>query len=388
MIKFLKLILVVFFLSVQAKAAFTVEKLKTKEVVSVNQLGLSNKKGVLLVDNKGRLFQLKPFVYLLDDVSSNIAPVGKDNVIAFADKNNYFNLFKNNQRYRSKIKLAPNSGILVLDFAYIAIVEHNKKFVLARIELLDSRLFISAMTDFEVLPDFKPIQTDLINNGDSGHIAVLAKPSKRYSHGVLGDNIEATELHYLERHSLKSLVKPLVLSKEVFEANALNAFSLFGKNYLIATISGNGKGAMTGLISVEDNRLQIIASSKPLKEYRWQSPFVFDGKIYSVQMPHIAGFLVQYNLNGKKLDRLNLGSGFSNHKIGSRETNLVASTPIFALIPMAGYRKVSILARGNLIYNLPNKLPSDIVKAVAYENDVYLLLDNGNIYLVFLNAGQ
>ncbi len=108
---------------------------------------------------------------------------------------------------RSTALLAPHSGLCILPLAVIAVVEQAGKHVLARFEAdaLGQWQVVARSRD-AVLPDAVPIVVDLDGRGDGGHIAVLAGPdARRYPHAVLGDDIEATEVLWLERHSLEPL---------------------------------------------------------------------------------------------------------------------------------------------------------------------------------------
>lgn len=322
---------------------------------------------------------------LAEEVAPHIAPSAKFGKIAAADNNGFFLLYTPEKIYRSNIKLAKNASMQMLAFATIAVVEEARGHYLARLETEGETVKIVARSRKKVLPDSRPLQINLQGqHNDNGHIAVLAEPdSKTYRHAVLGDGIEAKTLRYLERHTLEPLAADLTLARGlVFEANQPQIWANAGKNYLVSTISGNSEGARAAVIGVDNGELQILYQSHPLPHHRWQSPFAFNGELYSVQMPHLIGRLVQYIAKGEHLTENPLESGLSNHKYGAYETNLAAVTADFAVIPKAGYRQVVILDKSGNVQELPTKLNAAIIKTVAAKDRAYLLLENGEVWVV------
>lgn len=375
-------IAIVFFIS-SAWANFELTRVEFDKIGKVKQIFSDNLEQLFVVNEKGELWQTAPVKLLTQNVSPEIKPVALNDTIAFADDNGNFALFTKGQKYRSKIKLAPNAGMLKLAFATIAIAQVNGQNRLVRIERFVDKLDITAVANLIPLPDAQPLQINLDGNSTyNAHIAILANPSDKYSHAVLGDDLEATEIHYLERHSLQPLARPLILEKGVFEANSLKSVNLNNANGLVTVISGVTGGASTAVIIKENSNLKILAESEPLMRFRWQSPFIFNTKIYAVQMPHLAGELVEFS---KNLTPIFLGDGFSNHKIGSRNTDLTASTENFAVIPLAGYKRIKILDRFNNLHQVLEILPARIIQTLNLHDNVYLLLENGRIYRVNQN---
>lgn len=77
-----------------------------------------------------------------------------------------------------------------------------------------------------------------------------------------------------------------------------------------------------------------------------------------------------------------MGEGYSNHAIGEFDTNLVAGRNNFALIPHKGYRQISILTTEGDIVSLSDNLPAPIIKILSNDNQAYLLLSNGTIWVL------
>lgn len=360
--------------------------LTSLQALELSQIGLAKDIAVggdklLIVNDKNELWQWGEPSALAHHVSDTIAPAAGFGKLAFADMDGHFNLIQNGKTYPSNIRLSPHSGMLVLPLAVIAVADDNGTPSLVRLEVLGDGVQVVAKFA-PVLPDARPIQINFAGNNANGHIAVLSHPdSTTYQHGVLGDDIEARQLQFLERHSLTPLAKPLTIDGQVFEANTLAILPHDKGNRLVTTMAGSGKGARTVVIDNTNNTLKILTQSTPLPNNRWQSPFVFDGKLYAVQMPHLVGKLVHYQENENTLIEKVLGEGYSNHAIGDFETNLTVSTDKFAIIPKAGYRAVELLDSTGNLTTLGN-LPARLIKAVQADKTAYLLLDNGQVWAV------
>lgn len=354
------------------------------QIGKVSQFDLSEQGELVVINQQKQLWRVTQQAQkLADGVSTEIEPKAQYQRIALADQNGHFMLWTADKVYTSTIPLAPKATMTALNFATIAITKQNGQFKLARIETQGNQATITATAETEVLPDAHPLQLDFdAETSNQGHIAVLAKPDDTtYQHGVLGDDIEAGEIQFLERHTLKPLAEKLTQQGRVFEANRLATLTENGKTKLISVISGDGNGASTVVIDVKDGKLSIEAESKPLPTNRWQSPFSFNRKLYAIQMPHLKGNLVEYSPKGNLLTERFIASGLSNHRYGDYETNLVVTTDTFALIPKAGYQQVVVLDKAGNIAELPTTLPAEIKQTKAYANKAYLLLKNGEIWV-------
>ncbi|HHW7568614.1 TPA: hypothetical protein ACU21S_001955 [Mannheimia haemolytica] len=353
------------------------------QIGKVSQFDLSEQGELVVINQQKQLWRVTQQAQkLADGVSTEIEPKAQYQRIALADQNGHFMLWTADKIYTSNIPLAPKATMTALNFATIAVTKQNGQFKLARIETQGNQATITATAETEVF-DAHPLQIDFdAETPNQGHIAVLAKPDDTtYQHGVLGDNVEAGEIQFLERHTLKPLAEKLTQQGRVFEANRLATLTENGKTKLISVISGDGNGASTAVIDVKDGKLSIEAESEPLPTNRWQSPFSFNHKLYAIQMPHLKGNLVEYSLKGNLLTERFIASGLSNHRYGDYETNLVATTETFALIPKAGYQQVVVLDKAGNIAELPTALPAEIKQTKAYANKAYLFLKNGEIWV-------
>lgn len=362
--------------------------LKTQLTSPIRQLDITEQGQVVVITQDGELWQLGQDRPLASELSPDIALTAKEGRVAAADSKGNFLLWTPDKTYRSAIPLSPQAGMTALKLATIAISPQDGDNRLVRIGIKNGRAVIEATGSDPVLPDTSPIQVNLTGQDpEQGHIAVLAKPdSQTYQHGVLGDAIEAREIQYLERHSLQALAEPLSLKGLVFEANRLEIITHPTKpNRLVSVLSGQGAGARTALISLNQGKLQLDAQSPALPTNRWQSPFVFQNQIYAVQMPHLKRLLVRYQEDHDLLTTHPLAEGLSNHTIHSPVTNLAASTDQFALIPQADYRSLALLDGSGQVQFLPDQLPAPILRTVSHQNTVYLLLEDGQIWQASLS---
>lgn len=373
-------------LSTPGQAEITMKRLPLPDLAPIAQLTVDEQQNLLLIDRRGALWRTHPAERIASGVSPRIAPRARHGKIALADQRDHFMLIDNGQHYTSAIPLAPQAGMEILPFATIVVAREGEHHHLLRVETRGNTAHATARADTPVLPDAHPVQINFSGNNEQGHIAVLARPdTTTYRYGVLGDAIEAAELLYLERHALTPLLPVLHRKNLVFEANRLHILPDGQDNRLVSVMAGDGGGARTVVIGQKDKQLDILAQSEPLPLNRWQSPFVFDGRLHAVHMPHLAGHLVAYETSGASLQAERLGSAMSNHALGSHDTNLAAATRDFALIPEHGYRSVRILDRQGKLRELPQTLPDRIVKTVATDDSAWLLLANGEVWQVAEN---
>ncbi|ULJ60688.1 hypothetical protein [Wielerella bovis] len=262
----------------------------------------------------------------------------------------------------------PHSGCLIA-------IQQNGHFYPARIcemgENAGGTQTVAAAEDIALLPDSRPISF-------GNNILLLGDPdSDTYPHGVLGDAIEAKTLYTLDAQTLKPAAKPFRLPESlVFENNTV---TLWGDK-VVAVISGGGAGARVAVLALTNGHWQIQAESAPLPTNRWQSPFVFQNQLYAVQMPHLRGRLVRYEMQGKRLIEQELGDGFSNHEIGSRETQIAAILPDYALIPQMDLRHVVALDGSGSLKRLSPALPAKIVRSAVQNRTAYFLLADGSVW--------
>lgn len=243
---------------------------------------------------------------------------------------------------RSEVQLAPHGGLCILPLAVIAVAEPAGRHVLVRCEEgQPGRWLASARSREAVLPDAVPVVVDLDGRSDGGHIAVLAGPdAQRYPHAVLGDDVEATRVIWLERHSLEPLRALDLDAPDVFEDRYLRPWRLpDGRTGLVTVLSGPS-GARMAVLAASRNASSTIeiafTGSAIGTRNRWLSPASVtpgDEALWAVHTPHIGGVLHRYRPQGTALVSEVMATGVSNHRLGARDLDVSARVGPWLLVP-------------------------------------------------------
>ncbi len=164
--------------------------------------------------------------------------------------------------------------------------------------------------------------------------AWLTRPTRRYDHAVLGDDIEAGGLAVSDAGGRR--VETILPEREVFEDRMARLLDLDGdgRDEIIVVHTYRDRGAALAVYGLfgrrETERLVRLAESAPIGQpKRWLNPAAagdFDGdgrlEIAWVETPHINGVLKIARLEGtgerRRLALLAQARGFSNHERGSR----------------------------------------------------------------------
>ena len=160
--------------------------------------------------------------------------------------------------------------------------------------------------------------------------AWLAGPTNRYKHGVLGDNLEASQL-VIELSDSETLAFELPPSR-VFEDLEPRLKDLDGdnKDEILVVESDVNLGASLAIYGVIDRRITRRTMTPFLGQpHRWLNPlgagdFNSDGHldVAIVVTPHIGGILRLYHFTEPTLSQFGEISGVSTHHIGSTELGL------------------------------------------------------------------
>lgn len=162
--------------------------------------------------------------------------------------------------------------------------------------------------------------------------AWLAVPTLRYTHGVLGDALEAEVLRVTRRSG--GIAEFRLKSNAVFEDLMPRIVDLekTGRDSVLVVRSTAEAGSALVAFRLENGRLLEHATTPPLgTPNRWLNPigagdFAGDGRveIALVQTPHLEGLLKIYGFeNGRFVERTSR-PGFSNHDLGSTQLRLHA----------------------------------------------------------------
>ena len=159
----------------------------------------------------------------------------------------------------------------------------------------------------------------------NGLVSVLAGPTDRYPHAVLGDNLEAARIVVVDVASASVVGEATISEPSVIEGIAAPWVDADGdgSEELLVTVSNGEVGARLALYAPDG---QLVAEGPPIGQgNRWRNqlgagPVGPDGEIgvIDVRVPHIGGVVEYFRLQGDELVRAAERSGFTSHGIGSR----------------------------------------------------------------------
>lgn len=290
---------------------------------------------------------------------------------------------------RSEVTLAPHGGLCVLPLAIIAVIEEAGSLVLARFEADERGQWqVVARSRDPVLPDAVPVVVDLDGRHGGAHIAVLAGPdAKRYPHAVLGDDIEATRVLWLERHSLEPLRLLHLDGPSVFEDRLLRPWALpDGRTGLVTMLSGPA-GAQLVVVGASPNdpsNLELAASGPAIgTRNRWLSPAsvgLADGEIWAVHTPHMGGVVQRHRARGSALVAERMATGLTNHRLGARDLDVSARVGRWLLIPTQDWRRACAVDLASASVMEATPLGTPILQCVASANrDSAILLTESRV---------
>jgi len=208
--------------------------------------------------------------------------------------------------------VSPFDQPILLDENALAYIATNGDLVITR-EGAETRLPVNALPD-----------SLLVYNRN--RLLFLSGPTERYSHGVLGDSLEATGITLVQTSPEVSILNTIpVPAADVIEGlyPTWVDMNLDGQLEIIVTLSNAQDGARMVAFHEDGS----IAAEGPAigTGYRWRhqlmsAPFGEAGKtlLAVIRTPHIGGVLEFYRLNGDKLEIVAEIPGLSSHSIGSR----------------------------------------------------------------------
>lgn len=329
---------------------------RTRVVVSeqpLRQIHAGGPSGLLGLDAGGTLWALS----LLGDAPQRIAagldadsPLASGHGrIAARDADGGLWIWERGATHTVKrIGLSAHAGLLILPLGIIATVVVREGHRLIRMDPDgSSRWSEVARSAGTVMPDARPLQVDLEGRGDGGHVVVLGGPdTERYGHGVLGDAVEATQLSYLERHSLQVIRELSIPAPFVIEDIAPRPV-LLGHGTGLLTMRSGPAGAQLMLVAADTaraDRLRVDALGDALgTRHRWLAPTTNGHRWMAVHTPHLGGTLYEYRQDGNHLVGRAAGGDVSTHHIGSRELDLSVWLGQNLVVPDQEGRRLRVL---------------------------------------------
>ena len=188
----------------------------------------------------------------------------------------------------------------------------------------------------QLLTNYTPLPEKLMAiSSDSSTYAQYAGPTDRYPHGILGDQLEASQLVVV----VDSQFYQLTLSADyVFEDLQPRLFDVNhnGTLEIITIRSHRNKGAGIAIYEIHDQRIQEYAAIEEIgTPNRWLNPVaIFDLNddemvdIAWIQTPHIGGRLKVATVTPGQITPIDEVGTYSNHAIGSRNLCLSILTEI------------------------------------------------------------
>ena len=185
----------------------------------------------------------------------------------------------------------------------------------------------SVSLDVDALPDARIL-------ADEGErLLLLSGPSARYTHGILGDTLEASSITLIETLPEPRVAMTLYIpGGRVVEGLAPIWADLTGdgKREIIVTVSDALEGAQV-LVFDEDGEISAEGPSIG-SGYRWRhqlaaAPFGPGGELElaDILTPHIGGVVEFYRLEGRDLKIIAQVRGYTSHVIGSRNLDMAAA---------------------------------------------------------------
>ncbi len=217
--------------------------------------------------------------------------------------------------------------ISILVFSLLALIACNKEKV-PDPNMEHQSILSQLRTNYEQLPE-QEISISL----DNRVYAQYAMPTKKYTHGILGDGIEAEQLVVARDGVFYEYILP---GDYVFEDIRPRLYDVDGDNKLevitIRTKVSQGGGIaiykIVGELLVEYAHVPEIGTA-----YRWLNIAAIhdldnDGivELAWIETPHIGGTLKVAKINAGTLQVLSEKAQYSNHKIGERNLCLSVLT--------------------------------------------------------------
>ena len=239
--------------------------------------------------------------------------------------------------------------------------------------------------EINALPDSR------ISVSDDGLVSVLAEPTDRYRHGVLGDAIEAGRLVVIDPVREEVVGVAVIDEPSVIEGVAAPWVDVDGDGTqeLMATISNGDVGAR---LAVFNRTGDLVAEGEPVgRGNRWRNqlgaaPAGPDGEIevIDVRVPHLGGVVEFFRVDGSDLVERATRSGFTSHRLGSRNLDMAFAADVTGdgrtdvILPTIDLDALGVITRSaddaDLVHTLalPGRLTTNVGVAQLADGSVTL----------------
>lgn len=202
-----------------------------------------------------------------------------------------------------------------------------------------------------------PIPDARVTELDGGALVAPTRPTDRYAHGVLGDDLEASAIDVRDAQGL--VVRIEVAEHEVVEGTSAMIIGLAADTparQLLVTISDADHGAR---LRVYDPDGTVVAESEPIGQgYRWlhqlgAAAIGPEGEIevVAVRTPHLGGVVEAYRRVGDRLELVASLAGYSSHRLGSANLDMALLAEVSGdgrlevVVPTQDMRSLGLLTR-------------------------------------------
>ncbi len=173
-----------------------------------------------------------------------------------------------------------------------------------------------------------PLPGSRVVEAPSQVLVALTGPTDRYSHGVLGDDLEASAISLRDTTGGTTVIE--VDGVDVIEGTSALLVDLVGdvrSPEIVVTVSNAEGGAR---LVAYDLVGEFVAASEPIGQgYRWlhqvgAGPLgpVGEIEIIAVRTPHIGGIVEAYRLVDDRLELVASQPGYSSHRLGSSNLDM------------------------------------------------------------------
>ncbi|MEM8707378.1 MAG: hypothetical protein AAGE98_13025 [Actinomycetota bacterium] len=182
---------------------------------------------------------------------------------------------------------------------------------------------------WNVATDFPGALSDGRVVTDGEIVVVLADPTDRYGHAVLGDDIEAGAIEIHAATDGPGQNTRIELERDVVEGRTalLGDVDGDGTDEILVTLSNADTGARLALY---DRSGAAVAESDPIgRGNRWRNQLAIapvgpngEIEVVDIRTPHLGRTIEWFRLEGDRLELVAELPGFTSHVIGSRNLEL------------------------------------------------------------------
>jgi hypothetical protein len=184
-----------------------------------------------------------------------------------------------------------------------------------------TRLALNCLPDARILTD------------ENDRLLLLTGATRRYEHGVLGDDVEAASISLIETDKIPQVGLTIPIPGDsVVEGIAPIWADLTGDGAreIVVTVSNARQGAQ--IIAFDASGDQLASGPDIGTGFRWRhqlavAPFGPNGEteLAAVLTPHIGGIVEFYSMEGESLSIVATVAGYTSHVIHSRNLDMAVA---------------------------------------------------------------